>query len=86
MPLYEFECNCGERFEKIKPMSECADDVLCSCGKMAARVMSTFIDIWPWILTEKSHHKGAKDQWVKDKSSNDPIVDNTKAPYEKTLF
>lgn len=87
MPLYEFSCAIHGRFESIKPMSECADDEPCPiCSKLAPRIMSIFTDVWPWILTEKSHHKGAIDQWVKDKPSNDPIVDNTKAPYTKTVF
>lgn len=86
MPLYEFE-HCGQRFELLKPMSECAEDGKCpECGQMVHRVFSTFIDIWPWILTEDSHHKGTTDEWVKDRPSNDMIVDNTKAPYVRTLF
>ena len=86
MPLYEFE-HCGQIFELLRPISECAEDGKCpKCGQMAHRVFSTFIDIWPWILTEASHHKGSKDEWVKDRPSNDMIVDNMKAPYIRTIF
>ena len=86
MPLYEYR-HCGQKFEKIKPMSECANDESCpECGQMAHRVYSPFIDIWPQILTEQSHHKGAKDEWVQDRPSNDMKVDNRKAPRVKTIF
>lgn len=42
MPLYEFLCTCGNRFEKLckindKPLSVCP-----VCGKDARRVVSTF--------------------------------------------
>ena len=86
MPLYEYE-HCEQRFEVLKPMSECASDERCpKCGEIARRVYSPFVDIWPQILTEKSHHKGAKDEWVQDRPSNDLIVDNRKAPRERTIF
>lgn len=86
MPIYEFS-HCGQRFEVIKPMSECAKDEPCpECGSPAQRVYSSFHDIWGWILTEKSHHKGAIDTWVEARPSNDPIVDSEKAPYAKTVF
>ena len=85
MPLYEYKC--CEEFELIRPMSECAEDGECpGCGKMARRVFSPLIEHWGWILTEQSHHKGAKDEWVQDRPSNEPQVDREKAPYEKTLF
>jgi len=87
VPLYEFQCNCELRFEKLKPMSECADDEPCpECGQMAPRVLSPIIDIWPQILTEASHHKGATDEWVQDRPTNDMIVDNRKAPRVRTIF
>lgn len=42
MPIYEFLCDCGNRFEKLckiddKPVSVCPE-----CGEDARRVMSTF--------------------------------------------
>ena len=87
MSLFEYACNhCEKRFDKIKPMSERASHDCPKCGQPSPLVMSVFYDHWPWILTEASHHRGAIDQWVKDVPSNDPIVDNTKAPYIKTIF
>lgn len=88
MPLYEHICNyCGEKFEKLRPMSECGEDSDCPvCGQLAPQVMSTNHVHWGWILTEKSHHKGSPDVWVQDRPSNEPKVDREKAPYEKTFF
>ena len=68
-------------------MAESGDDEPCpECGEMAQRVYSPFIDIWPQILTEASHHKGAKDEWVQDRPTNDMIVDNRKAPRVRTIY
>ena len=86
MPLYEYE-HCGEVFELLRPMSEYQEDGECpKCGRMASKVPSISYAYWPWILTEASHHPGAKDEWVPDKPSNDMIVDNTKDPYVKTIY
>ena len=88
MPLYEYVCNrCDERFDELRPMAECAEDGECpNCGQLSSRVLSVSNTYWGWILTESSHHKGAKDEWVQDRPSNEPIVDREKAPYTKTLF
>lgn len=71
--LYEYKCACGLKHEKITDDKEKEAD-LCECGQMARRVISISPVKWGWILTEASHHKGNKDEWVKDKPSNDPIV------------
>lgn len=87
-PIYQYQCNyCSDTFELIRPMAECSEEGGCPrCGQPSRRKMSTFLDVWPWILTEASHHKGAVDTWVQNKPSNDTIVDNSKAPYTKTHF
>lgn len=92
MRLYEYECtSCrveGEpfRFDAFKPIEDRNNGMCPKCGKKARKLMSVVYNHWPQILTEQSHHKGAKDEWVPDKPSNDMIVDNTKAPYTKTVF
>ena len=86
MPLYEYE-HCGRRFEVLKPISECGNGEICPiCGQEAYRVFSPISTIWGWILTERSHHKGAKDQWVKDSPDNENIVYREKAEHIKTIF
>ena len=85
MPLYDYK-HC-ETFEIMKPMSESGREEICPvCGKVAQRIFSPPVDYWGWILTEASHHKGFPDRWVQNRPSNDMIVDNTKAHYEKTVF
>lgn len=56
------------------------------CGQLAPLVPSVFYDLWGIILTEQSHHKGAKDTWVSNRPSNEMEVDDTKAPYKKTIY
>jgi len=41
MPLYEFECDCGEKAEKLLPMREYDQPQYCKCGKVMLRKMST---------------------------------------------
>ena len=68
-------------------MSEADEDSVCpECRQIAERIFSTCHFLWGWILTEASHHKGATDEWVENKPSNDMIVDNRKAPYTRKVF
>lgn len=86
MPLYEYRCQRHGRFEAFKPIEDRHNGMCPDCGKPAELMMSIVHDHWPLILTEQSHHKGAKDEWVPDKPSNDMIVDNSKDPYVKTIY
>ena len=40
MPVYEFECDCGKRFEEFWPMDSRPAALHCICGGAARRVMS----------------------------------------------
>lgn len=40
MPLYEFECDCGERAEILLPLQEYDRPQICKCGKVMLRKMS----------------------------------------------
>ena len=43
MPVYEYECGCGERFEKLRPISEYQEPSPCpKCNVGTERVMSTY--------------------------------------------
>ena len=44
MPLYEYTCpKCGLKFEKLRSMSQCDQDMECPhCHSSATRVLSTF--------------------------------------------
>jgi len=39
MPLYEYECDCGKKFERILAIAK-MDSVECVCGKTPRRLMS----------------------------------------------
>lgn len=40
MPRYEFQCDCGLRFEAVKPASQHSQPTKCiACGEMASRAM-----------------------------------------------
>lgn len=41
MPIYEYRCECGQEFEKLRPMSQCSESSVCpECGKEANKVIS----------------------------------------------
>jgi len=39
MPVYEYECKCGNKFEALKSIED-RDKVVCSCGEVARLKMS----------------------------------------------
>lgn len=41
MPLYEFRCPDGDRFEAPFPMSEAPSHTDCACGKQARRLIGS---------------------------------------------
>jgi putative FmdB family regulatory protein len=41
MPLYDFECECGEKTEEVFKIIECPDAMTCGkCGGMSEKVLS----------------------------------------------
>ena len=49
MPRYSFSCECGNRFETIKKMSDNTSKAKCKCGKIAKRVYTA-----PALVTDTS--------------------------------
>ena len=42
MALYEYKCACGQKFERLRPMSECEKPSDCpDCGKESGRLVSS---------------------------------------------
>jgi len=39
MPLYTFECPCGNRQDEIFKINECPEEISCSCGKIAKKII-----------------------------------------------
>ncbi len=67
MPLYEYECGCGERFEALRGMDD-GHNVICpKCGRLAGKVMSVVNHAFGWRLSDASHERfGPRDEFVKD--------------------
>ncbi len=40
MPIYEYQCECGEKETKLLPMQESSQPQVCTCGKVMRRIMS----------------------------------------------
>ena len=41
MPLYEYKCSCGERFERVRPMAESTAPAICPvCAAEAPKILS----------------------------------------------
>lgn len=40
MPLYEYQCSCGARFERVLPLARYDEPQLCECGKVAEKRLS----------------------------------------------
>lgn len=40
MPTYQYECVCGNEFEKILPVDQYLDPQWCHCGKRANKILS----------------------------------------------
>lgn len=41
MPLYEYDCECGERFEVLKSIAD-RHNTICSCGRLAKLKISAW--------------------------------------------
>jgi len=43
MPIYEFDCECGNSQDELFKMADCPKDIVCSkCGGKAVKVISRF--------------------------------------------
>lgn len=40
MPLYVFECQCGEQQEKVFKINDCPKEILCECGNKAKKIFA----------------------------------------------
>ena len=40
MPIYEYQCDCGEKAAKLLSMQERNQQQVCKCGKVMLRMMS----------------------------------------------
>lgn len=67
LPLYEFECKCGEKFEAFKSIDDRHNANCPKCGNLVKKVMSAANFSVGWRLTERSHTRfGPRDEYEKD--------------------
>ncbi len=61
MPIYEYYCSkCQHKFEQLKPISRCNEDVECpKCKMPAKRAISKFVSRVPADLSYLSHMQEA---------------------------
>ena len=49
MPIYEYICQCGNKFDRLNPVEKCSDTEKCPrCGQKAQRRMSVFSWYMGW--------------------------------------
>lgn len=65
MPLFEYQCQCGNRFEellkKIEPVTRCP-----VCNAEAKNIPSVSNFSFGWRLTENSHNRFARDEYERN--------------------
>lgn len=53
MPVYEYECQCGQKIERVCKISEHTRSVDCVCGKEAKQILSNGVALrdsdLPWL-------------------------------------
>ena len=42
MPIYEYQCNCGHQFEKLRRLSDTSIQLCPKCGGETRKVLSVF--------------------------------------------
>ena len=69
MPLYEYECKNGHRFETFRPMAESGEPIHCSeCRAVARQLVSVPAPAqFGWRLTDAAHERfGPREEVEKD--------------------
>lgn len=71
MPVYEYQCGCGKRFDKFLRLADYQSEVTCECGAVATKVLSApaVIGDYPgyecpvsgkWVEGRKAHEENLK--------------------------
>lgn len=66
MPLYEYLCRKGHRFEKLQRSRDVEIETCPECGIVSDRLISVVNHAFGWTLSEASHERFAKDEFVRD--------------------
>ena len=65
--LYSYKCRCGEGFDAFRCMDERQSAPCPKCGSLASKVISVINQTYRWVLSEQSHERFAKDEFVRDR-------------------
>ncbi len=66
MPLYEYQCSCGEKFDAWKPFNLRGWATCPKCGMAASKIISLVNHTFGWRLSDESHIPGHRDELVRD--------------------
>ena len=67
MPLCEYVCKKGHKFDKRQHSYDIEKEICPECSRVANRVMSIFNFTFGWTLSEASHEVGGpRDEYVRD--------------------
>mgnify|MGYP001614360595 CR=1 FL=1 len=59
-PNYQYQCQCGNQFEKIMPIALRHEAHCPDCGRLAMKKLSAFNFSFGWHFTPESHLVGAR--------------------------
>lgn len=66
MPIYEYECGCGQAFERFLPLSEYDHPQACRCGQIAKKVLSA-----PQVSADYAGYQcPVTGQWIEGKRAH----------------
>lgn len=65
MPLYDFQCREGHRFERMVPLARFGDPQACGCGKSARRIVSA-----PLVVSDSIAPKWGADGKLHDSKAS----------------
>ena len=67
MPLYDYQCSCGFKFDAFSPIEKRFEVYCPSCGRLAIKKLSLFNFTFGFRLSDESMNvKGARDYFVRD--------------------
>lgn len=82
MPVYEYACDCGERFDRYLPIAEYAQPQVCKCGRIAQKQISA-----PLVVTDLPGYQSPIDgRWIEGrKARREDLARNNCVPYEPSM-
>lgn len=67
MPLYEYKCDCGKRFDLMLPLARYDEPQVCECGKTAVKQLSA-----PAIRADYAGYScPISGQWIEGKKAHE---------------